>query len=211
MHPETLIPLAIMALFAIVGGSAVVNALKQQRKARGQLAALAGRLGLQLQRQPFKLGFEPPPTVEGQYRKRAVRFFIYTTGTGKSRTTWSTVSAAVGGAGTFTLDLHPENFLGRIATALGLQDIRVGDPAFDQAFIVKSSDPSYAAAALLPEIRTRLLAERQHGANGHLTIKDGLVCYAETGGFDREGRVTRLAGMLEAACDLAELAEVYKT
>ena len=41
-----------------------------------------------------------------------------------------------------------------------MQDIRVGDPAFDQAFIVRSNDPAYAAAALLPEIRARLLAER---------------------------------------------------
>jgi hypothetical protein len=121
------------------------------------------------------------------------------------------VAAAVGGAGGFSLELFPENFLTRIATALGLQDIRVGDPAFDQTFIVRSNDPAYAAAALLPEIRARLLAERPLGARGHLAIKDGEVRYAKAGAFNDEARVTRLAGMLEVVCDLAEVAEVYKT
>jgi len=209
VRPETFLPFVFLAVFLVIGGLAVVTSLKQQRKAREQLAGLARRFGLELLRQKAKLGFEPPPTVAGRYRSRPVRFFNYTTGSGKSRTTWSAVTAAVGGAGGLTLELFPENFLTRIGTALGMQDIRVGDPAFDQAFMIKSNDPAYAAAALLPEIRARLLTERQRGARGHLTIKNGEVRYAEMGAFDNEARVTRLAEMLEPACDLAEVAEVY--
>jgi hypothetical protein len=210
MRFEAFLPLIFVAIFLLLAGVAVVGALKQQRRAREQLAGLARRLGLELRRQEAKLGFEPPPTVAGRHRNRAVRFFNYTTGSGKSSTTWSAVAAALDGAGGFNLELFPENFVTRIATALGLQDIRVGDPAFDQAFIVRSNDPAYAAAALLPEIRARLLAERPRGARGHLAIKDGEVRYAEAGAFDDEARVTRLAGMLEVVCDLAEVAEVYK-
>ena len=210
MRFETFLPLVFVAIFLLLAGIAIVGVQKQQRKAREQLAGIARRLGLELRSQAAKLGFEPPPTVAGRHRDRAVRFFNYTTGSGKSSTTWSAVAASVGGAGDFSLELFPENFLTRIATALGLQDIRVGDPAFDQAFIVRSNDPAYAAAALLPEIRARLLAERPHGARGHLAIKDGEVRYAEAGAFDNEARVTRLAGMLEVVCDLAEVAEVYK-
>jgi hypothetical protein len=207
---ETFLPLIFVAIFLLLAGVAVVGVLKQQRQAREQLAGLAHRLGLELRRSEPKLGFEPLPTVAGRHRDRAVRFYNYTTGSGKSSTTWSAVAAGVGGAGGFSLELFPENFLTRIATALGLQDIRVGDPVFDQAFIVRSNDPAYAAAALLPEIRARLLAERPSGGRGHLTIKDGEVRYAEVGAFDNEARVTRLAGMLEVVCDLAEVAEVYK-
>jgi hypothetical protein len=210
MFLEALVPFVFVAFFVGLMAIAITVSLRQQRKTREQLAALAGRLGLELRRRPATLGFEPPPTVEGRYHNRTVRFFNYTTGSGKSRTRWSAVSAAVNGAAGFTLDLYPENFFVRIATALGMQDIRVGDPAFDPAFIVKSNDPAYAAAALMPEIRTRLLDERRRGAHGHLAIKDGEVRYAEIGGFDQEARVNRLAGMLEAACDLAEVAEVYQ-
>ncbi len=208
MHPETLVPVLVIALFVTLGALAVRAAAKQQRRARDQLAALAARLGLSLRRQPARLGFEPPPSVEGQHHHRAVRFYNYTTGSGKSRTTWSAVSAAFGGTGGFTLELIPENFFFRMATALGMQDIRIGDPAFDQTFVVKSNDPAYAAAALLPEIRARLLDQRQRGAHGHLAIKDGIVRYAEVGGFDDEARVNRLAAMLDITCDLAEVAEV---
>lgn len=209
MRPEFL-ALLFPAVFLLLGGFAVAAALKQQRRAREQLAGLARRLGLELRRPPTRFGFEPLPTVEGRYRNRAVRFYTYTTGSGKNSTTWGAVSAAAGGAGGFTLELFPENFLVRMATALGLQDIQVGDPAFDRAFIVKSNDPAYAAAALLPEIRARLLAERQRGAHGRLSIKGGEVQYAEVGGFGNEARVNRLADLLEAICDLAEVAEVYK-
>jgi hypothetical protein len=188
----------------------VVSVRRQQRRAREQLAGLAARFGLELRRQPAKLGFESPPTVEGRHRGRQVRFFNYSTGSGKSRTTWSAVTAAVGGTGGFTLELYPENFLVRIATALGMQDIRVGDPAFDQTFVVKSNDPAYATAALLPEIRARLVEERRRGALGHLAVKGGEVRYAEVGSFDLTARAARLGDMLDIACDLAEVAEVYQ-
>ncbi len=210
MNPGSALPLLLFFGFtAGIVALALTLALKQQRRAREQLTALAARLGLELKRQPAKLGFEPTPTVEGNHRGRFVRFFSFTTGSGKSRTTWVAVSAAATGTGAFTLDLGHENFLTRMAIALGMQDIKVGDPAFDRAFIVKSSDPAYAAAALLPEIRARLLAGVQHGMFGHLRIADGLVRYAETGAFGNEAQLNRLVAMLEVACDLAEVAEVY--
>ena len=210
MASQSVILFAFIALFLVAVAFALLAARRQQRKAVDNLTCLASRLGFEVNRKPARFGFEPPPTVAGRHRNRAVRFFNYTTGSGKSSTTWSAVAAALDGAGGFNLELFPENFVTRIATALGLQDIRVGDPTFDQAFIVKSNDPAYAAAALLPEIRARLLAERPRGARGHLAIKDGEVRYAEAGAFDDEARVTRLAGMLEVVCDLAEVAEVYK-
>lgn len=204
----------VLLLFAaaFVGFAALMfwSVRRQQRQAREQLAALAARFGLELRRSPARLGFEPAPTVAGRYRNRPVRFFNYSTGSGKSRTTWSAVAAAAGGAGGFTLELFPENFVTRIATALGMQDLRVGDPAFDPVFVVKSNDPAYATAALLPEIRARLVAARGHGAPGHLAVKDGEVRYAEIGSFDLAARAARLGDMLDIACDLAEVTEVYQ-
>jgi hypothetical protein len=120
------------------------------------------------------------------------------------------VSAAIGSATGFTLELAPENLLSRIGIALGMQDIKVGDPEFDRAFVVRSNDAAYAAAALLPEIRARLLSERKQGARGHLTVKAGEARYTEVGAFADAARADRLAGILEVLCDLAEVAEVYK-
>ena len=210
MHSQIFVPILFAVAFLGFVSLAVILGRRQQRVVRELLGALAGRLGLELKRQPAKLGFEPTPTVEGAHRGRNVRFFSYTTGSGKSRTLWCAVSVTAANTGGYTLDLGPENFLSRIGTALGMQDLPIGDPAFDQAFIIRSSDPAYAAAALLPEIRARLLAARHPAANGHLSVKDGEVRYAETGSFDSEARVNRMAAMLEVACDLAEVAEVYQ-
>ena len=205
-----LIPFAFVALFVGSIALSIAAARRQQRKTRETMAGVAGRLGLELRRRPATLGFEPSPTVEGRHRDRQVRFFNFTTGSGKSRTTWSAVSAAIGSAGGFALELAPETFLSRIGIALGMQDIKVGDPEFDRAFVVRSNDPAYASAALLPEIRARLLSERKQGARGHLTVKAGEARYAEVGAFADAARIDRLAGMLEVICDLAEVAEVYK-
>jgi hypothetical protein len=208
---STILPPILFGLF-FVGFIilAAVLARKQERRARELLTAVAGRLGLELKRQPPKLGFEPTPTVKGTHRGRNVRFFSYTTGSGKNRTAWCAVSAASGSTGSFTLDLCPENFLTRIATTLGMQDLSIGDAAFDEAFMIKSNDPAAAAAMLLPEIRARLLAQRQPTVNGNLSVKDGEVRYAEHGSFDSAARVDRMAAMLELACDLAEVTEVYR-
>jgi hypothetical protein len=179
----------------------------QQRKTIENLTKLASRLGLELKRQPAKLGFEASPTVTGQYRGRQVRFFDYRTGSGKNRRSWSAVSAAAPGSGAFTLELAAENFLTRIATSMGLQDLKIGDPIFDQAFIVRSNDAAAAAAALLPEIRTRLLTAFPRLFGGALTVKGGEVRYAEGGGLGDAACVARLADLLEVVCDLAEVAE----
>lgn len=207
MNHTALAPIAFAALFVGFISLAMVLIKVQQRKALAHLANLASRLGLELKRQPAKLGFEPIPTVEGRHRGRPVRFFTYTTGSGKNRRSWSAVSAAAPGSGAFTLELAPENFLTRIAVSLGLQDLKIGDPIFDQAFLVRSNDAATAAAALLPEIRARLLTAFPRAFGGELTVKDDAVRYAEGGGMGDAACVARLEAMLEIICDLAEVAE----
>lgn len=210
MSPTSLAPIAFLALFVGCIGVAIVLIKAQQRKAIENLTKLASRLGLELKRQPAKLGFEPTPTLEGRHRGRPVRFFSYTTGSGKNRRAWSAVSAAVPGAGAFVLELAPENFITRVATALGMQDIQIGDPTFDRAFIVRSNDAAAAAAALLPEIRIRLLTAFPRLFGGELAVKEGAVRYAEGGGMGDAACVARLEAMLEVVCDLAEVAEVFQ-
>ena len=204
--------LVVLGLFAVFFVFAVRMAGVQRSRTRAQLAALAARFSLEVREAPTAgvLGIKPTPTVEGRHRNRAVRFFTYTTSSGKNQTQWCAVAAAAAGAGGFTLDLFPQNFLTHIGVALGMQDIQVGDPAFDPLFVVKSNDAAYTRAALLPEIRARLVTERGRGALGHVSVKNGEVRYAEMGGFSRDAQVARLADMLEVVCDLAEVAEVYQ-
>lgn len=211
MDPAAVPVLTVLTLSAAMFGFFIFAARRQMRRGNDNLARIADSLRLELRRKPPVFGvFEQAAIVDGSHRGRFVRFFTYSTGSGKNRTHWSAVAAGVSGPGGFTLSLSPENLLTRFGEKLGMQDIKTGDEAFDRTFVVKSSDPAYAAAALLPEIRAGLLAQRQAGARGPLRIKDGEVRYAEVGSFSDSRLAERLAAMLDMVCNLAEVADIYR-
>jgi len=93
-----------------------------------------------------------------------VQFFNYTTGSRKNRIYWERRVGHIGNDNGFTLELAPENFLTRIVTHSGMQDITIGDPVFDRSFLIRSNKRGLSAAALLPEIRARLLSKREQGS-----------------------------------------------
>lgn len=57
-----------------------------------------------------------------------------------------------------TVRVYREHALSGLMQMLGAQDVNLGDPRFDQAFIVKSDAPHDTAAALSPALRAALLA-----------------------------------------------------
>ena len=48
------------------------------------------------------------------------------------------------GAGPLKLKVVRKNFMRRMATAVGFQDVATGDAIFDEAFVVKCNDPARA-------------------------------------------------------------------
>lgn len=70
------------------------------------------------------------------------------------------------------LQVYAEGVFAKIGKALGGQDIQLGDPAFDQAFIVRCSNPAMAGA-LGPNTRGTFLAVK---ARGHdLRLENGYI------------------------------------
>jgi len=58
----------------------------------------------------------------------------------------------------FRFHLSPEGLIGRFGKLLGLQDVQVGDAAFDRAFLVRSSDEAKVRQFLAnPSIRAAML------------------------------------------------------
>lgn len=60
--------------------------------------------------------------------------------------------------GNFTLRIAPKGAWQRAAVALGAQDVETGDPAFDEAWVVRTSDPERARAFLDPAVRAMVSA-----------------------------------------------------
>jgi len=100
-----------------------------------------------------------PWRISGEYGGVPVRIFPETRSTGKSSTTWLVVRALFRDTIPYKLRAGKESFFDKVGkTLFALQDVEVGDFAFDEAIRIKASDP-VAATVLFsrPETRATLL------------------------------------------------------
>ena len=195
----------------LVLGGGVLLGRRQAKRARENLAALARDLGLRLEEKPPVLGLlQAAPTLRGEAGGRALRVFSFTTGSGKHRQVWQAMALSCANPQALTFQLGAQNFLTSIGAMLGMQDVEVGDPAFDQSFVVKTNAPDYLRAALLPEIRVALVnswSKRAPSAN--VKLAGGEIVYSELGSFADPAVVGRMKAVLEPLAALAALPEVY--
>jgi hypothetical protein len=193
-------------------GAALLLGRRQARRASENLTELARALGLRCVQRPAVLGVFPAmPTVDGMRGGRAVSFFTFTTGSGKNRQTWQACGVRCENPQGLTFQLGTQNALSRLGVMLGMQDVQVGDAAFDERFVVKTNAPDFLRAALLPEVRAELLrcwASRATGAHVKLAGID--VVYAENGSFADTAVVERMKAIVEPLLALAALPEVYR-
>lgn len=208
MRDSLIFPLVVVAgmfgLFVLV----LRLAAKATERNWHRLHALATSLGLEMAPPAVTLGFfHGELRARGTLRGKRVEIFNYSTGTGKSRTTWSAVSARPPVRTDLTFGFKKQGFGTKVAEWFGAKEITVGEPQFDTAWFVVTNQPDFLRAALVPELQVRLLAAQKAGANGHFELKDGTVRYSEIGGFN-EVRIARLPALVDLTCDLADVAEV---
>lgn len=202
--PETLVIPAILASFAALIWASRIHA----RKIREQLHAFAQRAGLRVN-QTTVLGFTTVESLEGEQAGRAIRYWTYHTGSGKSRTTWIAVGVRPRASAGLTFDLSRQNFGSTLMALFGAKEIQVGDPAFDAAWFVRTNQPDFFAAALVPQIRARLMAEPVLRRTNRYELKDGLVQYVEIGRLSATEVLARLERQLPLLHELADVTEVF--
>lgn len=85
----------------------------------------------------------------------------YVVSTGKSHTTYTRLRAPFVASGGFRFAVSRASFLSPLAKLLGAQDVSVGDPKFDESFVIKSND-EVAVARLFQNtvLRDLLLQEK---------------------------------------------------
>lgn len=175
------------------------------RKSHERLAALAGRLGLEF---VAAKGWNDNARITGTLRGKRVEFFTYSTGSGKSRKTWSALSVTPAAESSLTFALCKQGFGTKLRALFGAKEITVGDAAFDGRWFIQTNQPEFFRAALIPELRTKLDAALEGTIRGgDIKLERGVVGYAEQGVFSRE-RCARYEALLPLLCDLADVAEV---
>lgn len=191
--------------FAALAMLSAWGAFRARRIAHERLAALAGRLGLEF---VAAKTWTDLASITGTLRGKRVEFFNYTTGSGKSRKSWSALSVAPAVAGSLTFVLCKQGFLTKVRALFGAKEITVGDAAFDARWFIQTNQPDFFRAALIPELRTKLDAALAGAIKGgEIKLEAGAVRYAEQGTFSAE-RCARYEALLPLLCDLADVAEV---
>ncbi len=198
--------LLILPVFAGLVGLLFWAASKQARKTRDQLQAWAEQAGLRLVEKTV-LGFTTVESMEGEQQGRFIRYWSYTTGSGKSRTHWVAAGVRVPAGTTLQFELTRQGFGTKVMELFGVREIQVGDAAFDAAWFVRTNQPEYLAAALVPAIRTRLMGEISNRRGAGYKLDNEVVRYAENGPLTAAA-VGRLAAQLPLLQDLADVAEV---
>lgn len=118
----------------------------------------------------------------------------YTVHTGQTTITYTRCAAPVDFAGDLELKIYEKGFFSKLGEGLGTQDVKTGDVAFDDAFMVKANDEARARAWLTPDVRaaiTRL-------GNYRLTLKGGRLTAERANLESKPDRLQRLAEVTAA-------------
>jgi hypothetical protein len=202
-----LVPLLI---FAAVFGGIFWIVVQQARKSRANLQAIAGRWNLVLTEKKA-LGLTTDRELRGETAGRPLRFWTFSTGSGKSRTSWCAVSVQAQPTNRLTFELRQQGFATKMMKLFGVKPVPLGDAAFDTAWFLQTSQPDYLRAAFGPEIRGKLMSARDIGAPGNYKLEFGAMRYAEQGSFSNDATCRRLERQIPLLQDLADLADVFAT
>jgi hypothetical protein len=107
--------------------------------------------------------------VQGSHGEWTVTLDTYTVQTGKTFVTFTRMRAPYVNPDGFRFTIHRRSMFTGIATFLGMQDVDVGDPAFDHDFVIKGTDEGRLRTLFSsPRLRQLIVAQRDI----HLSVKD---------------------------------------
>jgi hypothetical protein len=169
------------------------------------LQKLAGQLGLEFQP---RVGPAKRPGLAGRLGGKPAEIFSYSVSNGKTSTPWIAISIQLTAASGLTFNLQKQGFRSKVLELFGAHEVTVGDPEFDAAWFVHTNRPDFFRAALIPELRAKLMTAQHSGARGAFELKGGVVKYAEVGTFAEAPRTQRFVALANLLRDLVDVAEV---
>ena len=118
----------------------------------------AEELGGSFRGEQRELFSSQPRHIWADVRGVAVEVDHYTVRTNNSSTTYTRAKARAKAPTDFKLKVSQSGMFSDLARAVGFQDVPVGDPEFDETFVIKSSDPEAAKMWLNAAVRKRIWA-----------------------------------------------------
>ena len=127
--------------------------------------ALAGEIGATVEQRGFWKG----ACVVADVPPWRVVLDTHTVSNGETSTTYTRVRAPFVNADGFRFTIHRKSIFTALGKLLGMQDVEVGYPAFDEKFVIRGNDQG-KLRRLFANARLRELLQSQPSV--HLTVKD---------------------------------------
>ena len=127
------------------------------------------------------------PVLTGTLGGLPITIDTYVVRSGKNSTTYTRYVVGYPQLG-FDLRLKREHAFSSITKMFGQQDVQIGDDLFDDAFIIKTSDPARARALFTPSVRTGLL--RTLASYGTTVVHEDHIVATKIG-FESKGEVLK--------------------
>ena len=191
-------PLLIFFAFVVGMVLVVVVAVRYVKRISAIWEATARDLGLDFEHP--RLGM---PRMFGHIRTLGVKVDVFRQRSGKNSQTFTRYRARFPSPG-FDFRLSRQTGLSRISKLFGAQDVTLGEPGFDQTFIVKTGDESRLRAWLSPHRRGVLV--RIASSYPGVTVDDGELRYQKPGlETSREVLVSTVRRLVDAADSLSKM------
>lgn len=165
---ERIIPILFFLIFIGLIAAAVAFAISfsvKQAKELGEVyALLAARFGGTAERG----NWTSRPSARFVYNGASVLVDIYSTG-GKHPQYYSQVHVSWADPA-LRLEVYPESFFARVGKFLGMQDIEIGSPEFDEAYIITGHDPEAIKRFLSSGVQAAIGELRKFGPNREIYV-----------------------------------------
>jgi len=158
---EVLIMMGVFAVPAALVGGLVAWGIQANKKRQQAWAALAQRLGLHAAN----------GQIYGHLDGSAVRLFTEVRGSGKNKQSYTVAAGMIVPGFDLGLAIYKHGFFSSVGEWMGMKDIVIGDPGFDQAFVIKGDEPHRVQALLRSDALRQALAQ-VHASNWVFSVRD---------------------------------------
>jgi len=164
------------------------------------------RLGEEIDADFIEGGFWEGSKVQAQVGPWTVTLDTYTVTTGHAHITYTRMRAPYVNPEGLRFTVYRKGFFSELGKLLGMQDIEVGDPEFDEAFIVKGTD-EWRIRELFDDPNVRALALAQPKIR--LTVKDSERWFGPTFPEDVDELYFEVVGVIKEVDRLKALFDLF--
>lgn len=203
---ETMVFVSLFILSACIFAVVLYLAVQQRRKLLEYFEIFAQKIGC-----PANIPegfFGGLPSLNGVYRKRSLRVYMFkrSSGSGKNRrtTTYTAFTLEVANPDALVFHIYEQGFFSTLLTKFGAQDIQIGDEAFDKEFMIKGNNEEKVRGMLTPMIMSKFMDFAERYTAFGIQLKGDQFYYEAPVTISSERSLQRFEEMINFMCDIAD-------